>query len=102
MEVKLISNDSEIILPKSFACPICGMDIYVSEVSEWEQDDDGNWKAQAVKIDCVSDPDFTGDHSSEAINGHLQSHWRMPYVDWLPLEGIVTEWVNEHYSWDLS
>jgi|SRR5689334_4200015 len=86
MELKRISDASEIVLPSSFTCPICEMAIYVEDVDSWEEDEDGNMKAEAVKIDCVSSPDFSGDDDSEAMNDHLQSHWQMPYVDWLPLE----------------
>lgn len=99
---KTISDNSEITLPDSFTCPICGATIYVDEVDAWEEDDEGNWIAESVKIDCVTSPDFSGDDDDgDAMNDHLRSHWRMPYVDWLPLERIVTEWVNERYVWEL-
>jgi len=102
MTPKLITSDSEIVLPDSLECPICSNKIYVEEVSAWTEDDDGNWKAEAVKIDCVTSPDYTGSDNDDDYNDFLRSHWSMPYVDWLPLEKIVTDWVNIHYNWDLD
>lgn len=95
---KLINSESEIVLPTSFKCPICGAAIQVDEVSEWEKDDSGEWKAECVKIDCVT---FPGYDDRGKFDDYMRSHWSMPYVDWLPIELEVTEWVNENYSWEL-
>lgn len=97
--MQIITSDSEIVLPDSFKCPICDNKIYVEEVSEWTRDDDGNWKADRVKIDCVSFPGFDDE---DAFKEYMSSHWSMPYADWLPLERIVTDWVNENYNWNLD
>lgn len=97
-EEKLISSESEIALPDSFVCPICGKPLYIEEVSEHEKDDDGNWKAVAVKVDCVSFPGFG---NAEAFEDYIRSHYSTPYTDWLPLEKRVTAWVNARYSWSL-
>lgn len=97
-EVKVISSESEIALPDSFVCPICGKPLRIEEVSEHEKDDFGNWKAVAVKIDCTTFPGFD---DAEAFESYMRGHWSMPYVDWLPLEKRVTAWVNARYSWEL-
>lgn len=103
MDCKLITSDSEITLPEHFKCPICDAAIYVSEVSAWEQELGNNeWKAETVKIDCVTSPDYGTSEDEDEMNDFLRSHWSMPYVDWLPLETRVTQWVNEHYSWNLD
>jgi len=96
---RIISNESEIELPDSFRCPICGAAIQVDEISEWYEDDDGHWKAEAVKIDCVTFPGFD---DGDAFNGYMSGHWSTPYIDWLPLERRVTAWVNARYSWKLD
>lgn len=96
-EVKVISSESEIALPDLFVCPICGQPIYVSEVNAWTEDEKGDVKAETVKIDCTTAPDI----DDAAFEDYLNSHWSMPYVDWLPLEMRVTEWVNARYSWKL-
>lgn len=98
-EVKIISDASKIALPDSFKCPICDAAIWVEEVSEWEEDASGGWKARTVKIDCVTFPGFD-DH--DAFENYMSGHYSMPYVDWMPLEKRVTEWVNERYSWNLD
>ena len=95
---KIISDASEIALPDSFRCPICGAAIYIEEVDAWEENEEGEYKAEAVKIDCVTFPGF---ENKDAFNAYLQGHYSMPYVDWLPLEKEVTGWVNQRYSWEL-
>ncbi len=97
IEVVVISDASEIVLPDSFKCPICGAAIQVEEVAEWFKDDDDNWKAEAVKIDCATFPGY----ESEDFHSWQRGHWSMPYVDWMPLEKRVTDWVNARYSWQL-
>ena len=96
--MKTISNASEITIPDRFTCPICGAAIYVEDVDAWEEDGSGEWKAEAVKIDCTTFPGF---EDEEAFSDYMRGHWSMPYVDWLPLERIVTEWVNSNYKWEM-
>lgn len=96
-KVKIISDASEIVLPESFKCPICGSAVHVDEVSEWEKEGD-EWKAQTVKIDCVTFPGF---EDSDAFENYMSGHYSMPYVDWMPLEKRVTAWINARYSWQL-
>lgn len=96
--MKTITDASEIILPEHFRCPICDSAIFVEEVEEWIEEETGSWKAETVKIDCVTFPGYDDVH---AFHEYMRSHWSMPYVDWLPLEKAVTEWVNQHYVWDL-
>lgn len=97
--VKIIQSESEIKLPDSFRCPICDAAICIDEVSEWNEDDFGNWKAAAVKIDCVMFPGF---EDEGAFDDYMAGHWSTPYIDWLPLEKRVTDWVNARYSWALQ
>ena len=99
IEPKIISDASEIVLPDSFRCPICDAAIYIEDVNAWEENDDGQMKAEAVKIDCTTFPGFD---NNLKFNEYMDSHWSTPYIDWLPLEKIVTQWVNERYSWNLE
>ena len=99
MHIRTITSESEIILPDSFRCPICNAAIEITEVSEWTRDDDeAYWKAGPVKIDCVTFPGFD---DIDAFESFQRSHWSTPYIDWLPLEKRVTDWVNNHYAWQL-
>lgn len=94
-----ISDASEIKLPASFTCPICDAALEVEEVDAWEKDDEGNWKAETVKVDCVTFPGYD-DH--DEFENYMRGHYSTPYVDWLPLEVAITRWVNENYTWNLS
>ena len=96
--LQTITDITQINLPPHYKCPICGEPIYIEEVDSWIKDDEGNWKAEAVKIDCTSFPGFD---DFNVFNAYMRSHWLMPYVDWLPLEKIVTDWVNDNYNWEL-
>lgn len=95
--IKTVSDISEIALPDTFRCPICGEGIHVEEVADFEEED-GALKAMAVKIDCNAVPDLD---DVEALDEYISEHYAMPYVDWLPLERQVTEWVNKRYSWEM-
>lgn len=94
--MKTISDASEILLPDTFRCPICGEKIYIEEVADWHEED-GVLKALAVKVDCTTFPGFDDEDEFEA---YMSEHYSMPYVDWLPLEQEITKWVNERYSWE--
>ncbi len=80
-------------LPDEFRCPICG-DKLVIDIDEWISDYDG-WKADesGVHVSCVSEPDFAGDDYADWLHGH----YRMPYVDWLPVERKVYGWLEDNY-----
>jgi hypothetical protein len=97
-DLKLISDASEIVLPDTFKCPICGAAIYIEDVDAWEDDDDGNTVAETVQIDCTTFPGFD---DTDAFNAYMRGHWHTPYVDWMPLQDTVTRWVNGRYKWDL-
>lgn len=57
MTVQIITSESEIVLPDSFKCPVCDAAIEITEVSEWMRGDgEAYWKAESVKIDCVTFP----------------------------------------------
>ena len=94
-----IRDTSQIVLPKQYDCPICGKPIFIEEVTDWIEDDEGNMKAEAVKIECSTFPGFD---DIDEFNAFMRGHWSMPYVDWLPLEKIVTDWVNQNYNWEKS
>lgn len=98
-ERKTITDASDIVLPDTFRCPICDAAIVVEDVDAWHEDDAGEMVAKAVKIDCSTFPGF---EDKDEFKGYMSSHWSMPYVDWLPLEKQVTEWVNQRYVWDLD
>lgn len=74
-------------------CPICGGGLLLSGVDACEQDDNGDWIASEVTIDCETEPDIDSDEWEEWHNWH----YRMPYVDWLQLELRVLKAVQRKF-----
>lgn len=67
------------------ACPICGAPIVVEDINEWESE---SGKPVSISIECTTGPYIDGDEWEEWHAGH----YRMPYVDWLPVENRVMAW----------
>lgn len=80
-------------IPRNFRCPICG-DRLTIEIDEWTTDWDG-WKASdaGVHTSCNSEPDITDDNYSNWLDGH----YAMPYVDWLPVDNAIYDWLEDNY-----
>lgn len=80
-------------IPKNFRCPICSERLRM-EIDEWTTDWDG-WKASdaGVHVTCKSEPDITDDNFGEWLDGHYQH----PYIDWLPVDQAVYEWLEDNY-----
>lgn len=80
-------------IPRSlFICPICGAQI-VAEIDCWEQNADRTWQAAECKLNCSTEPDIDG---KEWWDWH-HNHFRVPYVDWLPLEIRVLAWMQANF-----
>jgi hypothetical protein len=81
-------NGSIITILESVAvCPECGAQIE-ADVYEISQETDGDmWKVwedgSGLHIQCTKEDD---------------SHYQMPYVDWMPLEAPVIRWLNDNYD----
>ena len=74
-------------------CPICGSEIVLSEVGGLELDDNGEWIATEITLECTSEPDI----DSDGWNDWLNSHYQTPYIDWLPLEQKILKVVRTRY-----
>jgi endogenous inhibitor of DNA gyrase (YacG/DUF329 family) len=88
-------------LPISVLCPICGAPCKVWADESWSQDA-GDWIAEEVRIECTSEP---GTETSDLDNcmdfdEWFNWHYRMPYVDWLPLEINVLREVQKRFRFD--
>jgi len=79
------------LLPQS--CPICGKKVYLTGVMEWGADDG---EISGVEYDCETEPDI----DSSDWEGWFNGHYSMPYVDWLPWETKMLEWLNKNYRYD--
>jgi hypothetical protein len=79
---------STIPIPENVAvCPECGAAIF-ADVYEISQEADGElWQVwedgSGLHIQCTQEDD---------------SHYRMPYVDWVPIEPQVIRWINNNYD----
>lgn len=90
-EIHFVSVEELPEIPKSLAvCPICGAQIEFVEVCEW--DENGRPAKSGIKIECTNQPDA---EDSKAWWSWFHSHYRMPYVDWLPLEEKMYKWVMQ-------
>lgn len=99
--MQTVKTDAVITVPPEVAkCPICGAEV-VLEIDSWQQEDDGTWSAEesGVHVDCVREPD---DIESDEWEDFDRSHWSMPYVNWLPIQGKVYRWLLQNYRFDLE
>ena len=88
---KVIKAEDWIRLPREVAvCPICKSTLFAS-FDSWVEEN-GQWKASSVNLDCETEPDIDSDDWWDWHN----AHYSMPYVDWLPVEHHVKEWINEN------
>ena len=86
------------------ACPICGAQIVIDAIDEWE--DTGKLSDTGFSIDCVTEPPFdVRSHYSNEKNlavwdkwiAWFNRHWSQPYTDWMPITPKVRDWFNAHY-----
>ena len=88
------------LVPTSIAtCRICGAQLTV-DVDEWEEGDDGLWQPSeaGVHVDCTTNPGV----SSRKWKSWFYQHWSMPYVDWLPVEMEVYDYLSKKYRFTES
>lgn len=92
--MKTIStNDLPLAIPDDVAlCPICGAPLVVEDIDEWDAET-GEVTEHGLHITCSKEPDI----DSKGWNEWHNWHYKMPYVDWLPLQKPVREWFNAHY-----
>ena len=75
-------------------CPICGAGLTLDAGAGTELDEEtGEWIATEIELDCESEPDIDSDEWEE----WHRWHYRMPYVDWLPLEQRILNAVRRKY-----
>jgi len=80
-------------VPDKYRCPICG-DKLTLEIDAWTEDYDGTKAADdGVHVFCVSEPDITDDDFEVWLDGH----YKMPYVDWLPVDLKIYAWLEDNY-----
>jgi hypothetical protein len=78
-------------IPQSVAvCPICGRAVVIDDIDEWEEDDAGLLPSECgLHIECETEPDI----DSPEWESWFREHWSTPYIDWLPVEHRVYQWL---------
>lgn len=78
---------------KNPKCPICGGALFITGVNACEQEDNGDWIASEIDIDCENEPDIDSD---EWEDWH-RWHYGQPYTDWLPIDRQILRAVQKRY-----
>lgn len=80
------------VLPEG--CPICGGDVELQDIEAWSQVGNTNeWEATEIVTQCEHEPPIDSEEWEEWHKGH----YSMPYVDWLPYQQRMLQWVNDNY-----
>ena len=87
-------------LPNSFHCPICGKQIVISDISEWEEQDDKTWAVSecGFSVGCEIEPEI----DSLERDDYFSSHWSQPYIDWIGIEDRVYHWLLDNYRFEMN
>ncbi len=86
------SKEIPVIPPELFVCPICGANLVIEDIDEWEVET-GRVTEGGFHINCSTEPDI----DDETWGDWFNSHWSIPYVDWFPLQMKVYRWFDESY-----
>jgi hypothetical protein len=93
-EFILVKEDKEFKFKN--ICPYCSGDLtYVA--NGWEQDENDFWKADCFDMECSSEPNV----ESEEWEDWMRQHSDMPYVNQLPVDEKVKEYINSKYRFDV-
>ena len=97
MSKQKIQSGDVIKVPSEVAvCPICGSAIYTN-FDCWVFVK-GEWLVDSCNMDCETEPEI----DSDEWNRWFAGHYSMPYVDWLPVEKIIVDWINENYCFEVT
>lgn len=76
----------DIEIPVNVAvCPECGAGIVADVFEVTSEDGETNWHLE---------PDGSGLHIQ--CSKEDNNHYKMPYVDWLPIDDVVITWLNKN------
>lgn len=89
ISIETLENELPALLPKRFACPICGAGIVLESIDGAEEIAPDKWVPDSFQYDCITAPDIDADEWED----YMASHWSMPYVDWLPVEERFRSWL---------
>ena len=81
------------LVPEDVAmCPICDAPLVIEDIQDWS---DLNGKVviepeTTVNVNCTTGPDI----DSADFNNWMNEHWSTPYIDWMPIQAKVREWLS--------
>ena len=78
---------------EGIACPICGKRLFVVGCDAWESE---TGEPVELSIECETEPDI----DSDEWDPWFDTHYRMPYVHWLPIEEPIRKWFAARYRID--
>lgn len=73
-------------------CPYCNAKLYAS-CEGWTENDEGEWMADTISVDCESEPDIDSSEWREWFDFHSD----MPYVYQLPVDSKIERWINNNF-----
>jgi hypothetical protein len=103
--MKIISKDDIIHIPARIAvCPICGAEVVIDYIDEWEEDEELIYNGRpllraselGVKVNCIKEPSMDSSEWRDWFNGH----WSTPYIDWLTVEKKVYDWIDGNFRFE--
>lgn len=91
--MKLVPKHHIFKIPTSLAvCPYCNPKLYAS-CEAWTENDEGEWLADSITVDCETEPDIDSDEWREWFDSHSD----MPYVYQLPVNVKIENWINSNF-----
>lgn len=94
---KLVSK-KQLFQPKNTVCPICNSRLLVSANGCFIKDDNDDWIAENINIDCETRPE----RDNKSFKTWIKSHYRFPYIDWLPIEEKLLLSFQLQYKFDIN
>jgi hypothetical protein len=91
--MKILDPEDTLDVPADIAkCPYCDATLTVRVTGSCEEAD-GSWMPDEIELECTTIPAI----DSEEWDGWLDEHTEMPYVYWLPVDHLVTSWLQQNY-----
>ena len=78
---------------KNPRCPICGGQLLITGVDDCEMEDNGDWIASSLNLQCEHEPDIDDPEWGE----WHRWHYSQPYTDWLPIYRQILRAVQKRY-----
>lgn len=72
-------------------CPICGKGLWIESIDEVVQMTNDRWVPACISITCETEPDIDSEDWPEWHKWHFAT----PYIDWLPIEFKVLDWLEK-------